>query len=591
MELRDYQITAIEEACAAIEAGVNACVVSPTGSGKTVIIGEVIDWCAEQGLSVLFVNDRLTVIKDVTGRLDTSKFDVMTLQSAYSKMNKGELKQYDVIIHDEAHKGEAKTYKQVLLNAGKIRLGFTGTPFRGIVRSVTDKYQTKTLDYRMCLTTIDDLYDKFITTIDTAELIKRGMLADYEIIKGEPIVIEASNAYSDYTNEDINEAVSEDALAGYISNIPDEKVIVFVHSVDYGKFLEKNVQGALFLDAQSTPEERNEKIDQFKEGEAKYLINVDLFSEGFDAPECNAVVLARPTLSVSKLFQQIGRGLRVKSDGSKLKLYDFVNNCQFLKVEPKTVPLETMINLGKFDEYICNGIGKLYNKQGEWLGETDGTSYVGGNKDYIMHDVKVSAGHGGDYLDKACTDIKSAAYDNVRLFVRDVIMKTQREEFFNREDKLELDNTEMFEEQDVHLQFTEDDYHRAYYRVHLMDPFEYDITCSLFGTTTYTAQHMDIYAPVKRTLKQRTDVFASLVNEAMYQSKNLGISYSDAIIQQIVEQFHPEFEDWNELVNIVLDNSRITSRQKLQDSYRRIVLNKEQPEQTNANPFSQQTLF
>ena len=52
-------------------------------------------------------------------------------------------------------------------------------------------------------------------------------------------------------------------------------------------------------------------IEQFKAGETQVLVNVDLFGEGFDCPDVEFIQLARPTLSLSKYLQQVGRGMRV----------------------------------------------------------------------------------------------------------------------------------------------------------------------------------------------------------------------------------------------------------------------------------------
>ena len=51
-------------------------------------------------------------------------------------------------------------------------------------------------------------------------------------------------------------------------------------------------------------------VEEFKEGRIEVLVNVDVFSEGFDCPDVEFVQMARPTLSLSKYLQQVGRGLR-----------------------------------------------------------------------------------------------------------------------------------------------------------------------------------------------------------------------------------------------------------------------------------------
>lgn len=50
------------------------------------------------------------------------------------------------------------------------------------------------------------------------------------------------------------------------------------------------------------------------------LVNVDIFSEGFDCPEVEFIQLARPTLSLSKFLQQLGRGMRISKGKEKVTI-------------------------------------------------------------------------------------------------------------------------------------------------------------------------------------------------------------------------------------------------------------------------------
>lgn len=64
------------------------------------------------------------------------------------------------------------------------------------------------------------------------------------------------------------------------------------------------------IDSKTPAAVRKRMVDDFKEGKVKVLVNVDVFSEGFDCPDVEFVQMARPTLSLSKYLQQVGRGLR-----------------------------------------------------------------------------------------------------------------------------------------------------------------------------------------------------------------------------------------------------------------------------------------
>ena len=65
------------------------------------------------------------------------------------------------------------------------------------------------------------------------------------------------------------------------------------------------------IDAKTPPEERRSLVEDYRNGRITLMVNVDIFSEGWDVPEVEVIQLARPTLSLAKYLQQVGRGMRV----------------------------------------------------------------------------------------------------------------------------------------------------------------------------------------------------------------------------------------------------------------------------------------
>ena len=78
------------------------------------------------------------------------------------------------------------------------------------------------------------------------------------------------------------------------------------------------------IDSKTPASERRELVEGFRQGRIKVLVNVDIFSEGFDCPDVEFVQLARPTLSLAKYLQQVGRGLRKSGDKESCMLIDNV---------------------------------------------------------------------------------------------------------------------------------------------------------------------------------------------------------------------------------------------------------------------------
>lgn len=70
--------------------------------------------------------------------------------------------------------------------------------------------------------------------------------------------------------------------------------------------------------------QRKRLVEEFRQGRLQVLVNVDVFSEGFDCPDVEFVQMARPTLSLAKYLQQAGRGLRRSESKESCVLIDNV---------------------------------------------------------------------------------------------------------------------------------------------------------------------------------------------------------------------------------------------------------------------------
>ena len=71
---------------------------------------------------------------------------------------------------------------------------------------------------------------------------------------------------------------------------------------------------------------RDATIGRFVSGETLILSNVDLFGEGFDVPAIEAVIMLRPTQSLSLYLQQVGRGLRPLAGKETAIILDHAGN-------------------------------------------------------------------------------------------------------------------------------------------------------------------------------------------------------------------------------------------------------------------------
>lgn len=140
--------------------------------------------------------------------------------------------------------------------------------------------------------------------IDSLE--KRGADGDYQVRE---------------MNDVLNRHTSIDQLYRSVLEYADgKKGIVYAVSIDHARNIAAYYSGkgldAAAIDSHTPTAERGRMVEDFKTGRIKVLVNVDVFSEGFDCPDVEFVQMARPTLSLAKYLQQAGRGLR-KSAGKK----------------------------------------------------------------------------------------------------------------------------------------------------------------------------------------------------------------------------------------------------------------------------------
>lgn len=140
---------------------------------------------------------------------------------------------------------------------------------------------------------------------------------------------------SDYSKEAMITASNKSHIVGDIvtnyQKFADKKqAIVFTTDIGTGHKLEKKFKDdgikAKFLSSESSDKERLDAMIDYKDKKIQVLINVDLFDEGLDVPGIECVILGRPTMSLSKFLQMIGRGLRPAPGKSHLIIIDHVGN-------------------------------------------------------------------------------------------------------------------------------------------------------------------------------------------------------------------------------------------------------------------------
>ena len=337
IELFDYQ----EDMKARIEKALclhrSVMAQMPTGTGKTYLLTAVIDSFvrANPKAKVWIVAHRrelVSQIDETVRKFHSYSSATSSLLSSVKAMSiQWLMRHYDeieeepgMIVIDEAHHALAKTYKEMWERFPKAKfLGLTATPCRLNGKGFTD------------------LFEVLVQSWGVPEFISKGRLATYDFvsIKSDGVTqrlidsLQKRGADGDYQNKEmdmlLNKKPSIERLYRSLEEYgKDRKGIVYAINISHAQKITKLYQEqgvkAIAIDSKTPATERQQDIEAFKKGDIQVLVNVDIFSEGFDCPDVEFVQLARPTLSLAKYLQMVGRGLRVAKGKKNCVIIDNV---------------------------------------------------------------------------------------------------------------------------------------------------------------------------------------------------------------------------------------------------------------------------
>ena len=323
-KLRPYQSDVIARIWARIEAAQRRILlVSPTGSGKTVIAGSVVADAAARGLRVLFLAHRRELISQASRKLHDVGIDagiilpgypmrlsepvqVASIASLHARAIRSsaiELPAADLIIVDEAHHCRARTWKRILeAYPNAIVVGLTATPCRGDGRG------------------LGNVFEVLIECPSVGDLIATGYLVGATIYApSRPDLVGVGTARGDYIERQLAERMDKPSLVGDIVShwhrlAEHRRTVVFATSVAHAKHLADEFRRsgvmAEFLHGGTPADERDAILAGLAAGTVEVVCNCAVLTEGFDCPDVGCLVLARPTKSLGLFRQMIGRGLR-----------------------------------------------------------------------------------------------------------------------------------------------------------------------------------------------------------------------------------------------------------------------------------------
>lgn len=335
LKLRDYQADAITAVRQAWSSGTRRpAVILPTGAGKTVVFAHVAAQMRERDVRTLILAHRDELIEQAAAKVRAVAPDlrvgivkgprreirnrdvvIASVQSLTREARRAELAAAGLrlVIVDECHHAVANTYMAVLRDLGC----FEADPLAGAYALGV----TATLG-RSDRVALGQVWESVAYQRDIVTMIRQGHLVN---AKGVRVRVEGldlarvKRTAGDYQDKALSEAMHA-ALApaavarAYVEHAKDRQGILFAPTVAMAYEMAEalNAEGipAVGLDGSMATVDRRRVLADFARGDIQVVCNCAVLTEGFDAPWCSAVVIARPTNSAPLYVQMAGRALR-----------------------------------------------------------------------------------------------------------------------------------------------------------------------------------------------------------------------------------------------------------------------------------------
>lgn len=340
--LRPYQQAALDATRNQLKQHDSTVVVLPTGLGKTVFAAKLIaEW--EQGNTLFLAHTKELINQaadklgaelgyrpgvemgqravDVGGLWQGGLSIVGSVQSMYGDRRLEKYRQYPfgLIVVDECHHATAATYKKVVeffqtLNRNLKVVGITATPNRSDGTALGLMFESVAYQMSVC----DAVTDGWLVPVDQEYVVVDSLELD--------AVKTRKNEFgeADFSQTQLEEVMIQEEMLHKLAvptleKVGDRPTLVFTASVRHAHELAAVLNRyrdkcAMAVDGTTPTEQRQDIIRDFSEGKLQLLCNCAVLTEGFDAPNCAAVVMGRPTKSVTLYTQMLGRGLRPLPD-------------------------------------------------------------------------------------------------------------------------------------------------------------------------------------------------------------------------------------------------------------------------------------
>lgn len=343
MILYPFQKEAKEAVLRHWEKGNRAALISlPTGSGKTIVFSDIfqssLNGNSDKGLVLVHRDELLRQaieklnfvwpgVKLSTVDAASSNFagqiTIASVMSIVRRLDK--IPRIHKVVTDEAHHAPARSWLKIYKRINDLfsdwqHLGVTATPIR--TKGASD---------------LEAIFGKPVYVKSIFELIVEGYLSPLKglEVRTEISVEEVGIQRGDFIAEELSRVINTKernrlVIENYLELAADRKALVFAADLNHAKSLAEmfKTQGvsAAWVSGETPLNLRRSFLEKLRKGEITVIVNCMVFTEGFDEPSLDAILVTRPTRSLVLYCQMIGRGLRPYPGKKNCLFIDFVDN-------------------------------------------------------------------------------------------------------------------------------------------------------------------------------------------------------------------------------------------------------------------------
>lgn len=349
--LRKYQQDSVDKGIAFFNGKTkkNGLLVLPTGSGKSLVIANIAK--ALVGKTIIFQPSKELLEQNFSKYISYGEYAEIYSASAGRKrisgvtfatigsvVNKSELfTEFKYCIIDECHlvsPEEGTMYQKFFESLNLKVIGLTATPIR------MKRYNFPTPHAKICM--LDRMRPKFfneyVHVTQISEMKQNGWFSDieyYEVNFDEKALI-INTTGADYTENSLKASIKQNSVLENITDLHSKiitkgvinHILIFVESIESATKLQYMIGASIcgLVTGKTPKSDRADILKQFKNGNLKTVVNVGVLTTGFDFPELDCIIGARPTMSLALYYQIIGRCVRPSQGKKKSHVFDFVGN-------------------------------------------------------------------------------------------------------------------------------------------------------------------------------------------------------------------------------------------------------------------------